>query len=388
MGAFLLSVNGLIVAYGRIAQYQNLNLFFSFSALYFYSFLMDRPTGRHPVGLQSLALKSVLGTVMFSLSLLSHWDAVYVLIPTSYFFISFLLNKSCDWRYKIKLIPINFIVGFAILLPFLFPYFQTYIKLAANSDYAEGIIGYADSFVNRDDLKQFLIYNPFLTLCVYAAAAFVGIFLSNDRPVFSVWFLSTLLIFRFFVKYSGLHFYNIFIPLVVLAGYAMYRFVKKLPFLWLRVSAGALLSAVFLFLYLQSYILFVDHKVEYPVEEEKILFWKTRRLEQADNIRHKTGFTHKRYWGQINTFVNGQNTLNGENCGYVTNEDKVLAKFYMDAPANEIGNCFYAIGVKRPLSLAYDYSLPHIKNKHTVKTFENEFDETVVRIYKVDVNSD
>ena len=37
VSAMLLSTNGFTVAFGRIAQYQSLNLFFSISALYLYS---------------------------------------------------------------------------------------------------------------------------------------------------------------------------------------------------------------------------------------------------------------------------------------------------------------------------------------------------------------
>ena len=86
VATLLLTLNGFIVGFGRIAQYQNLNLFFSFAALYFYLDLFKKDANY---------LKSTLfGTLLFVISLFSHWDAVFILTPMITIFGIFLLSKE------------------------------------------------------------------------------------------------------------------------------------------------------------------------------------------------------------------------------------------------------------------------------------------------------
>jgi len=75
--------------------------------------------------------------------------------------------------------------------------------------------------------------------------------------------------------------------------------------------------------------------------------------------------------------------LNNEEFGYFSNEDKGLSGFYMEADYRT-QNGFYAVGVKRPLSFVTDYKMSNIKGKNTVYVIENEYGETVVRIYRVE----
>ncbi|GAJ06690.1 unnamed protein product, partial [marine sediment metagenome] len=111
--------------------------------------------------------------------------------------------------------------------------------------------------------------------------------------------------------------------------------------------------------------------------------FKTRKYTHETEMRHKTGFPHKRYWKDVNSFVNEQNELNNENFGYFTNEYPSHARFYMDADYRNNGG-FYAIGVKRPISFATDYKFPQIKGKRTVHKVRNEYGDTVVNIYRVE----
>jgi hypothetical protein len=73
----------------------------------------------------------------------------------------------------------------------------------------------------------------------------------------------------------------------------------------------------------------------------------------------------------------------GENLGYITNENRV-DQFYMDAPYGESSGGYYAVGIKRPLSLVNDYKFSQIKDKNTVHKIQGEHDSTVVRIYRVE----
>ena len=116
VAAMLLSFNGFIVGFGRIAQYQNQNLFFSFAALYFYLDLLRKDDGH---------LKSTLiGTLMFVLSFFSHWDAIFMLPQMVIIFGLFLISKKVTPKNKIKLVLTNFALGCLLILPF---FLNTYL---------------------------------------------------------------------------------------------------------------------------------------------------------------------------------------------------------------------------------------------------------------------
>ncbi len=70
IAAFILSFNGFIVGFGRIVQYQSLNLFFSILAAYLYTTLLY-PEEKNKIK------RTALGSFALSLSILSHWDAFY-----------------------------------------------------------------------------------------------------------------------------------------------------------------------------------------------------------------------------------------------------------------------------------------------------------------------
>ena len=381
ISAALLSFNGLITAYGRIAQYQNLNLFFSFAALYLYVRILLRRDS------PSQGLSLFLAPVALSLSLLAHWDAVYILIPVSLIFVNFLLSRKFAWQFKAKVVAINVLVISLIVAPFMVPYLKTYLGNPDNQAYAMGIVGSGHLF--EIDIKQFFLYNPFLTYWIYVAGAVFGLVVSFWKTVkeksmvwiFPAWFLVILIISRFLISYAGLHFYNVFIPVTILCGIAVSGITgvsKRMKYILLLAVLG-LLS----FFYYQSYILFVDHFREYPMEVDKVLWLETKDVEHSDNLRHRTGFPHKRYWQEINDWINKQNRVRHESFGYTTNEFDSLSRFYMDSD-RRTDNGFYAVGIKNPLSLSRDYKFPQIKNKHTAYQIKNDYGETVARIYRIE----
>jgi len=375
-GSFLFCVNGLVTAYGRIAQYQNLNFFFSLTSLYFFYDLVDKKEG--------LLRSSLVGTLLLSLSFLAHWYASLFLIPIFYLVTRFLLNKNFSVQYKVALVFLNVLLVCAITLPFMIPYLN-YMKSQAprNTTYASRTLGFSGEWFRTSDLKQFKLYNPFLTLYVYLFFGAVGLLVSIKKyPMFSIWIGGVALFFMFFVKYSGLHFYNLFFPLIILVAFGIEFFINKFSGTRKKIFAGMIAFLLF-FLFAQTYIIFVDHKKEYPWERENIFGFKTPKYTHKDEFRHKTGFPHKRYWDQINEFINKQNLENGEDFGYTTNEYPQIAKYYMKAEFRSADG-FYAVGIKRPNSFATDYKFPQIKNKHTVLKIKNEYDTTVVRIYRVE----
>jgi len=95
------------------------------------------------------------------------------------------------------------------------------------------------------------------------------------------------------------------------------------------------------------------------------------------------GFAHKRYWNEIDRFVNEKNKENKENLKYISNEVKTISEWYMDTGYGD-KRPFYIVGIKKPLSFVEDYKYPQIGGKKTVHEIKNKYGVTVVRIYRVE----
>ena len=365
LAASLLSTNGFIVGFSRIAQYQNLNLFFSFLALYFYSDFRKR---------------SLFGTVAFSLSLLSHWDAIFILPLVAIFLRNFLLDKSVPQLEKTRILITNFVLGSLILLPFLVPYIWHQISHAANKEYFTRRVELGN-FNLRNYIFLIKLYNPFFTLEFLLVAIATSLLFIKRTWMYLVWFTVNFSLFAIFVKKPDTHVYNFVIPAILLGSVGLVLALEALP-RFSKYLFTALTSIFLIFFAYQSYVIFVDHKVEYPWRREQLLgknFLRTQIYNDADETP-LFGFPLSRGWNEINNFVNAQNDVRGENFGYQTNEAKTISEWYMDVGYRQEG--FYAIGIKWPLSFANDMKFTQFGRKEVV--YEKEKDgEVVVRIYRV-----
>jgi hypothetical protein len=399
--ALLLTVNGFIVAFGRIVQYQSLNMLFSFIALYL--FAKHRP---------------VWGTVFLGLSLLSHWDVVYVL-PV----IAVLLIKH---KAKFGVLVKSSLVGLVVVLPFLLPYGLNYIKDSSNQEYFASRAG-VDNFSEidfQDKVSDYLfrseLYNPFLLTSFILGAAVLSLLSPKRSWIFYLWFGFSLLFFIFFIRKPGTHVYNMFIPLSVLAGIGIYNcfeLIFKIGSLagkfskHLRIGFSTLVAVplvcVYGFLVYQTNAVFIDHSIEYPWQQEHLSFGKAEHLEKfpwlakiypAYGLELETksydhtnltnniiGFPLYRNWEEANRFLLEENSKNAHSLGYITNETRSIAAFYMDLPYEyDLGSSYYAIGVKRPLSFVKDYKFSQIKGKSTIHKVADAIGDTVIRIYLVE----
>ncbi len=384
-------VNGFVVGFGRIAQYQNLNLLFSFLALYFYTDLLRNSN--------KLIRSSLLGTLFFSLSLLSHWDAIFVLPVMVYIFGAFLLKKKFAPGYKMRILTYNFVFGCLVLLPFLIPYIAAFSGSSDNKDYflRRVRVGYDNKQLYVELIK---LYNPFLFLEFVAGAALLGVIRIKRAVPIVLWFAVGFAVFEVFVRKPGTHIYNFILPCIVLAGMGIYSLIKFLP-RWIKWLPAAVYLGVFAFLYYQSYYIFVDHSREYPWERKE-LFGELRHnykhylifggllkslpdlTTPQYSIEQKLplfGFPHYRHWDEINDYINGQNASLGENYGYITNEDKTISEWYVDAKYRA-DNGFYIIVIRNPVNFVAESTWPQYPNKDEVKNFYND-NRWVARIYKV-----
>lgn len=393
ISAGLLSLNGFVIGFGRIAQYQNLNMFFSFAALYFYADLLFKG--------KNLIRSSLLGTLLFCISFLSHWDAIFILPPVIIIFIKYLTNKKITAKEKIRLLVLNLVLGGLILLPFLIPYAEFQKTLPANLRYLGRRLDYGYYNVKRY-VQLINLYNPFYTLWFLTVSGALGAIFYRKSWMYTIWFAVVYGFFEMFVRKPGTHIYNFLIPVFILTALGLVSLYKVIPKIG-RGILSAVLALSFIFFIYQAYVIFVDHTVEYPWEEEKFLTFICETEDKRKNLtrcgeflqRFETpeykiedklplfGFPLYRHWNEINSIIEADSKGRGHVYVFETNEEKTISQWYVDARYGT-ENAFYIVGVKRPLSFRDDWQYAHVGRKNLVAELYNG-DRLVVKIWRVDL---
>ncbi len=377
VATLFLGLNGLVVAFGRVVQYQSLNLLFSFAGLYFLS-LLKAPEHR--------IRNSLLGSLFLCFSLLSHWDAVFVLVPAAVLVFKYVVFGGQRKKAKYSSLGALLLPVIVVLLPFIINYANNALVDSSNMGYFRSRIGVTELSVERvmgkltDYIEKIELYNPFIYLYAMGILAFAGI-VGSKRPFpYFYWFLLTLGIFLFFVEKPGTHVYNLLYPLSVLAAFGAQYFYQLFKSI-LSKAVFVALTALFLFLAYQNYLLFVDVKVDYPWTQEMVLGHKTKEYSSKSLPNNIIGFPIYRGWEEAAQFLAFENAREGRVLPYITNEESSISGFYLDLKYGR-GPEYYAIGVKRPLTFVYDYTFPSIKNKKTIKRIETNGENTM-RIYRI-----
>ncbi len=396
VAAALLGSNGFFVGFGRIAQYQNLNLLFSFLSIYFAHDLLVKN-----IHFNRSAMLSVL---FFTLSFFSHWDAVYILPVLAAYFIAFIIRRDVAKNTKLLLIRNCLIFGAITILPFMVPYLLTLKASEENQNYFSRRVEPGLMDINY---YKFLIdlYNPQLTFITVSAMAAFGALRIKKSWVFIIWGVLTFLIFLFLFRKPGTHIYNFILPALVLAGIGVDILVTYLPRV-LKFVPIIVVIPLLSFFYFQSYVYFVDHTREYPWQQKELYrISRNYRVSKGNKIEaflynlatYKTpvytmeqklplfGFPHHRYWNEVNAFIIEQNKLNNENYAYLTNEDKSVSEWYMEVKYSDKTN-FYGVGIYRPTNFVPDWSFGvYGPNRTVVKEFGAN--GVVTRVFKIPRNT-
>lgn len=332
LGTLLYSVNGFIVGFSRIAQYQNLNLFFSFLSLYFYANLQSDT--------KKLTRSALLGTLFFCLSFLSHWDAIYYLIPTSYFYITFLKRPNINFRTKRKVTLYNLFVGSVMLIPFLIPYLCFHAGYADSANYFQRRIGLSDYGI-AGHKYIFELYNPYITLPLLGFLLLCTTPFIKKNHMYFLWLLTNFLFVYFFMPKPGTHIYNYIIPTFLLIAITLGIISQNVR---LAVKKFIILGFIFAaaFLFYQSYMLFVDHTTEYPWESKKLFRYETTPYINKEVLTF--GFPHFRDLKYISEVMQKVDP----SCNYISNEGKEITQIYIDNKFGESHDCLFVLSIKLP----------------------------------------
>ncbi len=392
--AFLLGVNGYILAFGRIFQYQSFNLLFSFLSLYFFSKIQYQNVKDSN---KSLYINSVTGTFFFCLSLLSHWDAVFVLPYIFYVLINdFFIKKAYSRETKTRFILFNLLILSTLVIFYFIPYVKNYVLSIENQAYFRNRINpdFVDitKYIKRVKFIFFRLklYNPFLSVGVYLLALLSSFLFMRKAWLYVLWFLVEFLIFTSIFINPGTHIYNMFIPLTILAGISCDYFIKRLSN---RVGIKKIfifsLSFLLIFYYYQSYILFVDHKKEYPWKEKNVLLFKAGIFTEEEKskymLNNKIGFPLRREWEKVAVILNDYEITNNLPLGSMsveTNENECPVNFYLDRTVDR-SNSRFLVAIKNPLSLVNDYKgfASRVKDKEFLSNVKGRFGDILAHIY-------
>ncbi len=373
LGSTLFLVNGFFVGFGRIVQYQNINIFFSLLSLLMF-ILLAKKGSKH-------VLYGLFGVIFFSISLLAHWDAVFFVLPISLLFLQFLLKKNVTTRTKVLTTLSCFVLGCIILLPYLLPYKEFQLSNPDNLKYYDKRVGISTYPLERHKFI-FELYNPYITLYLLIALVTLSVVTIKKSWMFWIWFIFNFLAIRYLMQKPGTHIYNYVIPALFLSTFAIELFLTNKRIF----KVSLLVLIVFLgMLYYQSYMLFVDHKLEYP--------WDSKTVFKIGSVEYKNpeyidaevltfGFPHYRNWKGINAYVKS----NPDKCSYITNEGKEISQIYMTAGYGKKDSrpCYYVVEVKRPfITGAREANFPESSGKKPMFTYTNPYsNETLVKVFR------
>lgn len=377
--SFFFITNGFLIAFSRIVQYQSFVILFMLSSLYF------------------LKKKNIyLGLISWALSILAHYDGVFIFPLVSYFIYEYLTNseeiknnKSIK-HFKFKLFKANLVlnskrlkhfivsgfISLSLLLAFYIPFVINVMQDVSTQDYWLGrITGDVSSKLSNSNYL-FTVYQPIYVIHIYYFLSIIGLglviyllFLSNIKfklfkSIFKVitsfisfntenknitfgilfWFFVSIVFMEVFVSIPGTHIYTYLIPLMIFMGIGislLEGIFKGLLRKIINISTVNLLfvfgvSLVFTFIFAQSFSIFVDNKQEYPWESEKFLLWT---FPQPTPVYHLSmfGFPYFRDWEGIQEFVLSSKSQPA----YSTNERESISRHYINLPKDTDVAGFY-----------------------------------------------
>ena len=330
------TTNGLLIAFSRIVQYQSLVIFFGLVAIYLSKRYVDTFRARYlVVALTSLAV-----------SILAHYDGIFFtpvilgLLVTAY-----TKNRIVLKHVLFSIIPFAVLTG-AFYVPFVLNLSQS------TADYWAGRISGDVSSKISSSRYLFAVYGPVYVLGIYGVLGFVGLVLlggfKKAHLSVLIWFLLPFVLLEGVISIPGTHIYTYLIPTVLAMGFALYH-IELLGQKVIKGCAAVFTGIVWLlliFLTVQSYYIFVDHKLEYPWENKKFLIWTLSKPSTAYHLS-LFGFPYHRYWTEVSDFIK----VDAKYSVYSTNERTTISDYYvkLGADSKDLG---YYIYVYRPQNLS------------------------------------
>ena len=369
------ATNGLFVAFSRIVQYQSFTIFFAILCLYF----LSRANKNEKFYLSGIYL----GLISWALSILSHYDGVFIFPFVFYLLFNWFKNPSISKNSKILTFFIAGLLSIGILGIFYIP-FMTSVDIKTSDYWLNRITGASSGKISSSKYL-FKLYQPIFTLGAYGVFSVLGTifillgffstfilkikklpqfikdFFSHTTDIMQsikkdkirtislfLWVGIAVLFFEGYVYISGTHIYNYLIPTFILLGFGIVSIesaiFKVFEFQLVRIFNFLGVFTIFIFLIAQSYVIFIDHKKEYPWEKEKFLIWDFNKPDESYHLS-LFGFPYYRDWEGIRNFAKSHTDL----IAYSSNERRQISGYYVDMDRNYNKSGLY-VYIKNPQS--------------------------------------
>lgn len=307
ISSILFALNGFYIAFGRTAQYQSFYILFGLLAFYFLAKALK--------DLKSNTVFYFLSGISLGLAFLSHYDAVFFLVPMTVYYITYSWGK-----FNLRQI-VSFLLPFLIItLPFYLPYILFgYFDENTVGYIAKRIIG--KNYAVNDSLYSISIYNPLYTFFVFLLFVPFAIKSFSVRNLFLlVWLVLPLVVFEMVFRNPGTHIHNYVIPIIIVIGLGVSSFISKLKFV------GYVIVAVMFFyvLAIQSMVFIPGFSTGYPYKDTTF-YGLPVPAANTDKHLFLYGFPYYRGWDKISVYVKN----NRDFSSYYTNEDTDISTYYL-----------------------------------------------------------
>lgn len=409
------ATNGFFIAFSRIVQYQSFVIFFMILSLYYLSLASEK---------EKYKTKGIyLGLVYWSLSILSHYDGVFIAPFALYLITKWFKCNNMERKQKWSVFIKAGVVAAIPLLSFYIPFVLSISE--ATQDYWLGRITGEVSAKLSSSRYLFTVYQPIYASHIYTvlftlgvAFVFLGLiskYIKNIQKlpkyvqgffthttdlmqlisrekllIYSLlaWFALAVLFFEGLVYIPGTHIYCYLVPMFIILSFGLITLeslvfkVFEYPIVVVFNTLGILV--LFAFLVLQSYAVFVNNTKEYPWEQEQFLFWT---LPQPTPIYHLSmfGFPYYRNWEGIRDFI----AQFPEIKAYSTNERTSISRYYIPLHKDTEEAGFF-VHVRHPQSfeenILYekaDYWAQNYQPVHTLSRYGRD----LVRVYLMPVGA-
>ncbi|MDC0449163.1 glycosyltransferase family 39 protein [bacterium] len=379
--AFFLATNGFFIAFSRLVQYQSFVILFDVLALYFLTLAVKR---------KGFEVKGIyLGFIFWALSVLSHYDGIFIAPFVLYLLIGW-WKKSEIQKLKLKTLLFSGLTFLILVGSFYIPFI--FSISSATKDYWAGRITGDVSAKLSSSRYLFTVYQPIYAVHIYTILGLLGVLSLYKRRGALVWVFAWLLIpllfLEKFVYIPGTHIYTYLLPAFVFLAFGVISIERAIKFVlkgdYNIVLRNTGLVMVLGFLFLQSYMVFVDNKTEYPWKDEKFLLWT---FPHPSPIYHLSmfGFPYNRNWEGIQEFTRNYSDITA----YSTNERKSIPRFYVPLEKSSEKAGFY-IYIRDPQSFTNE--ILSEKAAYWVERYKPQYTftrngETLSRVYVMPVGT-
>ena len=382
--ALFLATNGLIVALGRIIQYQSIAILCTVAGIYFLSLAVQN---------EKWKIRGLYGGSIFAaVGILAHFDSLFVLPPMVFLLWKWINHekKSILFSTHLKHLFLAALIFFILIAIFYIPY---YFNL---TDYQLEYWNQRLTQASSRTIQLFRFYNPGPVVWIYITLIIIGLLRLRWKPnhiMLLIWMAPPFIFIEFIMGDPRTHFYTYLLPLTVLVALGFETIQNGFRRLFgingqRVIQTGCIILFGFLF-FLSNKIL-VDHSIEYPWQPKAFLTWKL----YGGELEGTFGFPYFRHWREVGEWFAEKKE---DKAIYTTNEKLSLVSFYLPSSLQyqEIDENFirnmnedqriYFIQVEQPQSWQKELLGCPLEDWNRLQkpllTFDNEAGTPLVLIY-------